>query len=177
MTEFTGDWYTDLYILEELLHTVEYNTASKRLKNFGIKRSVGGSVFMGYTWGKRITDTRNRDYCPCRKKYKTVLLSARPDIWQAMEDFRDQHFPHFDFTGLQLNKNYALGKHKDKPNVGESILVCCGDYEGGLTCVEVDGEIQKFDGRLRPVVFDGSKYTHWVEPFEGERFSVVFFRD
>ena len=46
MTEFTGDWYTDLYILEELLHTVEYNTASKRLKNFGIKRSVGGSVFI-----------------------------------------------------------------------------------------------------------------------------------
>ena len=108
----------------------------------------------------------------------TTFTGDRPDLWEAMEDFRDHHFPLFDFTGIQLNKNYALGKHKDKANIGESVLVCCGDYDGGLTCVELeDGTIQKFDARLRPVIFDGSKYTHWVQPFEGERFSIVFFRD
>ena len=178
MASFSGDWYSDLYILEELLRTVEYKTATGRLQKFGIKHSEGGSVFMGYTWMGYLSPSKQREWCCVRKKFKTKLLSERPDLWEAMEDFRDHHFPLFDFTGIQLNKNYALGKHKDANNVGESVLVSCGDYEGGLTCVELeDGTIQKFDARLRPVIFDGSKYTHWVQPFEGERFSIVFFRD
>ena len=112
-----------------------------------------------------------------QKKFKTKLLSERPDLWSALEDFRDHHFPLFQFTGIQFNYNYKIGPHKDAANVGQSVLVCCGDYEGGETCVDIDGEIIKLDARLRPVVIDGSKHTHWVENFSGERFSVVFFRD
>ena len=178
MSHFIGDWHADLAILEEHLRTVEYKTASDRLNKFGIKRSVGGSVLMGYTWKGYLSPTKQREWCCKKKKFKTKLMSERPDLWDVFEEFRDIYFPNFEFTGVQLNKNYALGKHKDKANVGESVLVCCGDYTGGLTCVELDdGTIQKFDGRLRPVVFDGSKYTHWVESFEGDRFSIVFFRD
>tara|TARA_R110000796_G_scaffold49080_2_gene117485 strand:- start:407 stop:829 length:423 start_codon:yes stop_codon:yes gene_type:complete len=113
-----------------------------------------------------------------KKKFKTKLMSERPDLWEAFEEFRDLYFPHFDFSGVQLNYNYALGPHKDANNVGESVLVCTGDYEKGATCVELeDGTIQRFDARLRPVCFDGSKYTHYVEDFTGDRFSCVFFRD
>ena len=178
MASFSGDWYSDLYILEELLRTVEYKTATGRLQKFGIKHSEGGSVFMGYTWMGYLSPSKQREWCCVRKKFKTKLLSERPDLWEAMGEFRDLYFPLFNFTGIQCNRNYALGKHKDKANVGESVLVSCGDYENGATCIELeDGEVVKFDARLRPVIFNGSKYTHWVEPFQGTRFSVVFFRD
>ena len=168
----------DLAILEEWLRTVEYKTATARLEKFKIKRSVGGSVFMGYTWRGYLTPTKKRDWCCKRQKYKTKLMSERPDLWEALEEFRDHHFPNFNFSGVQINRNYALGPHRDANNVGESVLVSCGDYTGGLTCIEMDdGEVVKFDARLRPVVFNGSKYKHWVEKFSGTRFSAVFFRD
>ena len=178
MTHFIGCWMADLAILEEWLRTVEYKTGTDRLNKFGIKRSVGGSVLMGYTWKGYLSPTKKREWCCDRKKFKTKLMSERPDLWNALEEFRDLYFPNFEFTGVQLNYRYALGPHKDKANVGESVLVCCGEYTGGLTCVELeDGTVQKFDARLNPVTFDGSKYEHWVEPFEGDRFSIVFFRD
>lgn len=178
MSHFIGDWMADLAILEEWLRTVEYKTATSRLEKFKIKRSVGGSVFMGYTWRGYLTPTSQREWCCKKKKFKTKLLSERPDLWNALEEFRDLYFPKFDFTGVQLNRCYALGPHKDSNNVGESVLVCTGDYEGGATCVELEnGTVQRFDARTMPVIFDGSKYTHWVEPFEGDRFSAVFFRD
>ena len=178
MSHFIGDWMSDLAILEEHLRTVEYKTASDRLKKFGIKRSVGGSVLMGYTWKGYLSPTKAREWCCEKKRFKSKLLSERPDLLEAFYGFRDLYFPNFEFTGCQLNYNYALGKHKDKANLGESVLVCCGDYTGGLTCVELeDGTIEKFDARTMPVIFDGSRFTHWVEPFEGDRFSIVFFRD
>tara|TARA_R110000851_G_scaffold167740_2_gene313527 strand:+ start:2701 stop:3237 length:537 start_codon:yes stop_codon:yes gene_type:complete len=178
MTTFTGDWYADLYILEGLLRTIEYKTATARMQKFKIKQSEGGSVFMGYTWRGYLSPTKQREYCCLKKKFKTKLLSERPDLWSALEDFRDHHFPLFEFTGIQFNYNYKIGPHKDAANVGQSVLVSCGDYTGGETCVQLeDGTIQKFDARLRPVIFDGSKYTHWVSEFSGERFSVVLFRD
>ena len=103
MNNFIGDWMADLAILEEWLRTIEYKTATSRLQKFGIKRSEGGSVFMGYTWMGYLSTTKSREWCPCRKKFKTKLLSERPDLWEALEEFRDIYFPNFEFTGVQLN--------------------------------------------------------------------------
>ena len=178
MKHFIGSWMADLAILEEHLRTIDYRTATSRLQKFGIKYKEGGSVFMGYTWRGYLSPTQEREWCCKKKKYKTKLMSERPDLWEALEEFRDLYFPHFQFTGVQLNHNYKIGPHKDNNNVGESVLVSCGDYDGGLTCVEMeDGIVQKYDARTMPIIFDGSKFTHWVEEFSGERFSVVFFRD
>ena len=174
---FTGDWMSDLAILESYLCDLEYKTGTARLKKFGIKRSEGGSILYGYTFRGFLSKTKSREWCPCKKKFKTTLLTERPDLLEVFEDFRDNYFPGFEFSSVQLNYNYALGPHKDKNNSGESVLVCCGEYEGGATIVEIDGIEQSFDARIHPVVFDGSLYTHWVEKFEGDRYSVVFFRD
>ena len=67
MVRFTGDWYADLYILEELLRTIEYKTATARMQKFGIKHIEGGSVFMGYTWRGYLSPSKQREYC-CLKK-------------------------------------------------------------------------------------------------------------
>ena len=174
---FTGEWMSDLAILESYLCDLEYKTGTARLKKFGIKRSEGNSILFGYTFRGFLTKTKSRVWCPFKKKFKTTLLTERPDLMEVFEEFRDHYFPGFDFSSVQLNKNYKIPRHIDNNNVGESVLVCCGDYEGGATIVEVDGIEQSFDGRTMPICFDGSKYYHWVEDFTGTRYSCVFFRD
>ena len=77
---------------------------------------------------------------------------------------------------MTLNFHKCNSRHIDSVNCGKSYLVCCGDYKGGLTCIEQeDGSIIKVDGREEPITFDGSKLYHWVEDFEGDRYSLVFF--
>lgn len=177
MAAFIGDWMADLSILESYLCDLDYNTGTARLQKFGIPKSVGGSILLGYTYRGYLTPTKTREWCCEKKRYKTKLLSERPELWEMFEDFRDIYFPHFEFSGVQINYRYKIGPHTDKNNSGESVLVCCGDYTGGLTCVEFDHGTKKFDARKMPVAFDGSKYTHYVEEFVGDRYSCVFFRD
>jgi len=52
-----------------------------------------------------------------------------------------------------------------------SLIVGLGDYEGGELCVE--GSVHKV--RYQPLEFNGWKERHWTLPFQGERFSLVFF--
>ena len=52
-----------------------------------------------------------------------------------------------------------------------SLIVGLGAYSGGELVVE--GEPS--DIRYRPLTFDGWRQRHWTLPFEGERFSLVWF--
>ena len=173
---FTGNWMADLSILESYLDEIDYKTGTARLQKFGIKRSVGGSILFGYTFRGYLTPTKSREWCPCKKQFKTKLLSENPELLDMFEEFRDFYFPGFEFSSVQINKNYKIPRHIDSNNSGESVLISFGDYEGGLTCVEMETGLVKFDARTMPVVFDGSKYYHYVESFTGTRFSCVFFR-
>ena len=88
-------------------------------------------------------------------------------------------------TSVCINKGYAARCHRDKGNVGPSVLLTAGTFTGGnLRYWSHDnGEVNASNlGETgstlldvsQPVVFDGSR-AHAVEPFTGERFSVVFF--
>ena len=74
-----------------------------------------------------------------------------------------------------MNKNFTCPPHRDSKNVGESILVCCGDFKGGKTCVDIDNKIVKYDAREKLVKFNGARYLHWTERFQGTRYSLVFY--
>jgi len=52
-----------------------------------------------------------------------------------------------------------------------SMIVGLGDYGGGELLVEG----RPHDVRYTPMEFDGWRERHWTAPFEGERFSLVFF--
>ena len=79
--------------------------------------------------------------------------------------------PHRSFTYAQLNRSVAMERHVDKYNYEGSLIVLLGDFEGGALCFD-DGRRFAEKGVWFP--FDGHQ-PHWVEPFEGERFSVVLF--
>lgn len=175
MKFFIGEWYSDLAILETYMRTIEYKTGTNRLKKFKIPKNIGGSITYGYVKFGYMSPRKNRKYCEKNKMYESVLLTERPELMEVFSEFRDIYFKDFEFNSIQLNYNYALGPHRDKGNCGESVLVCCGDYTGGDTVVELEDRNILFDAREMPIRFDGSKYIHYVNSFEGDRFSLVFY--
>ena len=176
MKFFIGEWYSDLAILECYMRTIKAKTGTNRLKKFKIKNSVGYSVTYGFVKFGYMSKTKSRKFCEENKMYESVLLTERPELLEVFSEFRDIYFTDFDFNSIQLNYNFALGPHKDRGNTGESILVACGDYTGGLTVVEYENEIKKYNARLKPIIFDGCKYYHYVEEFVGDRYSLVFYK-
>ena len=176
MKFFIGEWYSDLAILECYMRTIKAKTGTNRLKKFKIKNSVGYSVTYGFVKFGYMSKTKSRKYCEENGLYESTLLTERPELLEVFTEFRNIYFTDFDFNSIQLNYNYALGKHRDRGNCGNSVLVACGDYTGGLTVVEYENEIKKYNARLKPIIFDGCKYYHYVEEFVGDRYSLVFYK-
>ena len=104
--------------------------------------------------------------------------------------------PDFPFSSIQINYNYASRPHVDKNNLGTSFIVGCGEYTGGELWVHDESGEDKctlenedvtayyhsgkeFNGKTLQIrdawtIFDGTK-MHYTEPFEGERYSIIYF--
>ena len=75
---------------------------------------------------------------------------------------------------IAINRNAQFRPHTDSgAGAGQStsLIVGLGDYVGGELVVE--GE--RKDIRYKPVEFNGWKERHWTMPFQGERYSLVWF--
>jgi len=92
----------------------------------------------------------------------------------------------FPFTSINVNKNYSAKLHRDGNNVGPSVIKAFGDFEGGLLhyfpnddrSTDLESLPSSDDTALdlteNLVLFDGRR-GHYVEPFVGERYSLVYF--
>lgn len=94
-----------------------------------------------------------------------------PELYEALRALGDQIVP-FTYDGITINQNTVMGPHKDKGNLGSSLLVTLGKYSGGSFILE--GSPQ--ETRYNPIVFNGDEQLHWAEPFEGTRFSIIYFK-
>lgn len=77
-------------------------------------------------------------------------------------------------TMVAVNRRAQFLPHTDAGSgfgQSTSLIVGLGDYAGGELVVE--GEPR--DIRYAPLTFDGWRQRHWTLPFEGERFSLVWF--
>eukprot|EP00121_Abeoforma_whisleri_P016199 Awhi_evm1s14874 len=75
---------------------------------------------------------------------------------------------------IAINRNAQFTIHRDRgAGNGQSLscIVGLGDYHGGEIGVEYDAH----DIQYKPLEFDGWSQRHFTYPFEGERFSLVFF--
>lgn len=80
---------------------------------------------------------------------------------------------HLQVTAFCINKNLQCRPHLDKRNVGDSTIVGLGDYQGGELIVE--GEY--IDIHYKPYCFNGSTKVHATAPFQGTRYSVIFYNE
>ena len=79
-----------------------------------------------------------------------------------------------EINAVCINKNVVCGPHRDKKNCGPSYICFMGSYtKGGALCLE-DG--RRFEEKyVWHGPFDGAAITHWNEPHEGLKYSVVAF--
>lgn len=182
MQYFTNEWFTDLYILRNILEQVEFQTSSNRSKLLYCPKRQGGSMLYGSTFRQhpkhykvqRVKDPNNPNLNLTKAK------SDNPELEYIFKEFANIYFSDFNYNSVHMNKNYPTPPHFDSKNVGESILVCIGDYLGGETCLynEKNRVIEKHDARQKPLKFDGSDILHWVAQVRGndDRYSLVFFK-
>lgn len=95
----------------------------------------------------------------------------------------------FPFTTICVNKGYAAARHRDNNNVGISIVRALGDFQGGRLLYwardpgpRVCPDVRSLDPESAVTMDVGSKFcfvdgrkAHEVEPFIGERYSLVYF--
>ena len=95
----------------------------------------------------------------------------------VQEWFRETYPYYFKYSTIQFNKNNQCAKHIDANNVGVSMIIGLGDYTGGrLIIYDYEGEEKKYiDIKNKFYKFNGSKYYHETEAFEGDRITLVFF--
>jgi hypothetical protein len=95
-----------------------------------------------------------------------------PKIYEAVLKIGEAISPAFEFSSIHLNHNVVCPKHLDSKNVGESVLVSFGDYEG---CnIVIEGEI--YDAKHTPIKFNGALLEHWnTKDLVGNKYSLVFY--
>jgi len=93
-----------------------------------------------------------------------------PELYKAITDLIQGIYPEFKYTTIQVNKNVLSMPHIDKNNIGPSKIIALGDFIGGELYIEG----MPFNIKNIWKSFNG-KRGHWVAPFTGERYSLVFF--
>ena len=105
--------------------------------------------------------------------YESVNNSKYPELYNLLLEFYEKYVKEYypEYTSIQLNKNYITKPHIDKNNIDNSYIVALGNYSGGDLILNS----YKHNIRYKPLLFNGKKWEHSTEAFEGNRYSIVFF--
>ena len=161
--------------IEELLHTTtiplnykrsnmsgyRYTGNDKRRYGNGIRSATLGEVRDYSTGGKRISNfTKNN----------IELYNLLCEYGSTITDIP--------FKSICINKNTIAEPHVDRNNRGVSCIVGLGDYTGGELVLKgnADCDDSKVSIHKNPIEFDGSKIIHYSLPFEGTRYSIIYFQ-
>jgi len=127
----------------------------------------------------------------CERTLLTTGSKRYPEFTQLITKWLKDRMPaelknKFAYTSININKNYAGRLHRDGNNVGPSIIKAFGDFQHGELNywpsddkkgpLEALKEEDKVAVNLKDnmLLFDGNR-GHYVTPFTGERYSLVFF--
>jgi hypothetical protein len=106
------------------------------------------------------------------KRIGNLIKGAMPPS-EPQTDRPQAELRGFEFTSVHLNKNVVCDWHTDKGNVGDTVIVSLGDYEG---CeLELRG-VGSFNTNCSPILFDGKQIEHRTTPLlSGTKYSIVFY--
>lgn len=109
---------------------------------------------------------------PGSKSTVSKGINDYPEIYELLKKVAKENFPDLIYNTIQVNKNVQCIPHKDSLNVGSSVIFTLGDFTGGR--LFVDGEA--IDIYRKPFSFNGYEQTHWTEPFNGDRYSFIYYQ-
>lgn len=139
------------------------------------------NMLINYNWkpnnNHQTTKMRKGQYsinigktCHFAKPGKPILPTRamkenKSEIWNECKRL----FPDHVFDCIMINKNFQSPPHKDRNNIGDSIIFGVGDYQSGDLVIEGEGHCILYS----PLVFNGAEKEHWVEMWSGDRYTVV----
>ena len=100
----------------------------------------------------------------------STFTQRKPALAKLLCDYVKEKRPDFRFSCIQVNEG-ASALHVDLANQGSSLIIALGNFTGGELYIYPD-KIVDIQNKLNE--FDGL-YPHMTLPFEGERFSIVYF--
>ena len=125
------------------------------------RKNVSAAPCYSMTFGEVIRPYHGRCLSACNRKF--------PKVYALLQQLSARlQFTHSSYT---VNKNLECLPHRDKNNVGDSIILSLGKFTGG----ELNIEGKLYDIYRRPLRFNGAASTHSTEKFEGNRYSIVLY--
>ena len=102
----------------------------------------------------------------------SAASKTKTNLYEELKRIGDIIVP-FEYTSILINNNTVSGKHLDASNMGQSLLVSIGDYEGCNIMIEG----KKYDAKYQPLIFNGSEMEHWnTDDLVGNKYSLVFYK-
>lgn len=114
---------------------------------------------------------------PKKDLSKKTKIPRYHRLYTEAKELMHTHDPDFKFTSIVINKNHMAHLHKDKNNIGESYIIALGDYTGGELRVWNKEKTTFTDHNIKNkwLRFNGAEHFHETLPFEGERYSIVYY--
>lgn len=103
------------------------------------------------------------------------LCWTRSKLYSHLIDFADKYVD-ISYNAITVNQNYKSNPHKDKHNIGNSLLVSFGDFTGGDLKIHETDLSGNHDIKHKPMIADFSKMLHSTEDWSGNRYSLVFYQ-
>ena len=122
-------------------------------------------------WSRR----EHNNYTASIRISKASKQKKHNKITELATKFIKEYDPDFKYTSIQFSRCMRTPIHRDRNNVGESVIVGLGDYKGGTLDI-YDGDIMSsIDVHHKPYKFNGSTTYHKTGDFEGMRYTITFF--
>jgi hypothetical protein len=108
---------------------------------------------------------------------KVTLTEEGKQIARLLNHVLYNHAPDHHFTSIVVNFCTHSEKHKDVKNTGSSIITALGDFSNGELLIWEDdtSNPQSHDIKGRLLTFDGAQHFHQNTPYQGERWSIIWF--
>jgi len=106
---------------------------------------------------------------------KATGMKKHGKVIELANKFIDLYDPSFSYTSIQFSRCMLTPRHTDRHNLGDSIIVGIGDYEGGSLDVYDGDEIIPVDIHRKPYRFNANSTYHKTGDFKGDRITITFY--
>jgi hypothetical protein len=160
----------NIYEMEDYIDVQEFLLLEEMLNQINIPFTTKTSSRRGFPRHRKATFGLVRQRFT--GKYELSRFSKKyPEIHDELFRLGKDEFD-FEFTSVHINKDVVCPPHKDDNNVGDSLIVSLGNYEGCKLIIE--GE--EHDTKYNPVIFNGAEKEHWnTDDLVGTKYSLVYF--
>lgn len=159
----------------EILHTTQIPLNYKRSNMSGHKYTGADNRKYGFPI-RSVTLGQVRDWVNGKKRISN-FTELNLNLFEALTVY-GKTITDIPFKSICINKNTISLPHTDRNNSGVSCIVGLGDYTGGELVLHGNADCDncKVNIHKNPIHFDGSKVLHHSLPFEGTRYSIIYFQ-